>query len=321
MGGSFISTGNEASVWARLHFRRHFFQHAGFRLAQSCEQATALQTTCLDAPPPHVGTRPCCSSQKESSEKSFYEMQHTLNKYLLLHYGNYEETLSYPLLPQDSIGFPARCAQFLGQMADKYTIKPTRALDVGCAVGGAVFELARNFSQVIGIDLGETFIAAANLIKKTGNIKLLRAEEGDIATPLAIKLDAAINRNHVDFRVGDACALPSDLGLFDAVLLANILCRLPSPKSCLGRMGGPLGLVRPGGLLLITSPYSWLEDYTPAAAWLGGKQNTRSITGLHRALDNDFEFLEETNMPLIIREHARKFEYIIAHATLWRRKL
>lgn len=35
LGGSFISTGDEASKWARFHFRRHFFQHLGFRIAQS----------------------------------------------------------------------------------------------------------------------------------------------------------------------------------------------------------------------------------------------------------------------------------------------
>ena len=31
LGGSFISCGNEASVFARYHFRPHFYQHAGFR--------------------------------------------------------------------------------------------------------------------------------------------------------------------------------------------------------------------------------------------------------------------------------------------------
>lgn len=36
LGGSFISTGDEASKWARFHFRRHFFQHLGFRMVQSC---------------------------------------------------------------------------------------------------------------------------------------------------------------------------------------------------------------------------------------------------------------------------------------------
>jgi 5-histidylcysteine sulfoxide synthase len=34
-GGSFVSTADEASQWARFHFRPHFFQHAGFRIARS----------------------------------------------------------------------------------------------------------------------------------------------------------------------------------------------------------------------------------------------------------------------------------------------
>ncbi len=33
-GGSFVSTGDEASPWARFHFRPHFFQHAGFRICR-----------------------------------------------------------------------------------------------------------------------------------------------------------------------------------------------------------------------------------------------------------------------------------------------
>lgn len=38
-GGSWISTGDEASRFARYAFRRHFIQHAGFRLARSLETA------------------------------------------------------------------------------------------------------------------------------------------------------------------------------------------------------------------------------------------------------------------------------------------
>lgn len=37
LGGSFISCGNEASHWARFHFRPHFYQHAGFRLAYTLD--------------------------------------------------------------------------------------------------------------------------------------------------------------------------------------------------------------------------------------------------------------------------------------------
>ena len=35
MGGSFISTGDEATPFARFHFRPHFSQHAGFRMVRS----------------------------------------------------------------------------------------------------------------------------------------------------------------------------------------------------------------------------------------------------------------------------------------------
>lgn len=37
LGGSFISCGHEASKWARFHFRPHFFQHAGFRMAATLD--------------------------------------------------------------------------------------------------------------------------------------------------------------------------------------------------------------------------------------------------------------------------------------------
>ena len=34
-GGSWISTGDEASRFSRFAFRRHFFQHLGFRMVRS----------------------------------------------------------------------------------------------------------------------------------------------------------------------------------------------------------------------------------------------------------------------------------------------
>jgi 5-histidylcysteine sulfoxide synthase len=37
LGGSFISTGHEASRYARFHFRPHFNQHSGFRMAATCD--------------------------------------------------------------------------------------------------------------------------------------------------------------------------------------------------------------------------------------------------------------------------------------------
>lgn len=36
-GGSFMSCGDEASQWARFHFRPHFYQHSGFRMAATLD--------------------------------------------------------------------------------------------------------------------------------------------------------------------------------------------------------------------------------------------------------------------------------------------
>ena len=37
------------------------------------------------------------------------------------------------------------------------------ALDIGCAVGGATFQLARAFPHVLGIDFSQQFVNAANV--------------------------------------------------------------------------------------------------------------------------------------------------------------
>jgi 5-histidylcysteine sulfoxide synthase/putative 4-mercaptohistidine N1-methyltranferase len=316
MGGSFASTGGETSPWARFHFRRHFFQHAGFRLVQSVGSMDKPETTCQDAPPPHVGSGPCCSWEKRAPEPNRYESQDSLNQYLLLHFGTRDETSRYPLPSHNCLDFPRRCATLLREAAQRYSVPAERALDLGCAVGGATFELARDFRDVHGIDLSAQFIATANVLRERGRVDYAVREEGDVRSPLVAVVDPSIDRSRVRFGIADACALPQGLGLFNVVLMANLLCRLPDPKACLARLGGPLGLVAPGGLVLIASPYSWMTDYTPRPAWLGAD----SASALQSILDAEFQLLRQSDEPLLIREHSRKFEYIISHATLWRRR-
>ena len=65
LGGSFVSIGDEASTYARFHFRPHFTQHAGFRLVRPNPTEQKVLTSCTDAPPPYVGSGPCCSLSAE----------------------------------------------------------------------------------------------------------------------------------------------------------------------------------------------------------------------------------------------------------------
>ncbi len=309
MGGSFISTGDEASIWARFHFRAHFFQHAGFRLVCSNDGNSTCDAVDLN---------------QENAVGNVYESQSMLNEYMLLHYGDTADAMPFHFGPSDAVNFPTRCAQLVIQRADQLSMTTDRALDIGCAVGGSVFAMARSFTEVVGIDLSASFIKAANTLKGDGRLEFFCKDEGELGRYLTATIDPAIERDRTTFIQADACALPANLMGFDAVLLANLICRLPSPKACLGRMGGPRGLVRPGGLLVITSPYTWMEQFTPKEVWLGGYEHeamsVRSIDGLRTILGDEFELINEENMPLLIREHARKYQYIVAHATVWKRK-
>ena len=74
------------------------------------------------------------------------------------------------------------------------------------------------------------------------------------------------DRSRTSFTVGDACSLP-DLGKFGCVFAANLICRLPEPADFYSRLPD---MIVPGGLLFITSPYTWLETYTEKVRREGG---------------------------------------------------
>lgn len=101
---------------------------------------------------------------------------------------------------------------------------------------------------------------------------------------------------------GDACKLPAGLGTFDAVLAANLLCRVPDPQACLQGIADALN---PGGVLVLTSPFTWMEDYTAKAKWLGGRvgedgKALRCADALKAAMgDLGFTVLEEGKVGVV----------------------
>jgi SAM-dependent methyltransferase len=121
--------------------------------------------------------------------------------------------------------------------------------------------------------------------------------------------------------VGDATQLRSDLGKFDVVMMANLIDRVPDPRKLLKQMPA---LLNRGGQLILTSPYTWLREYTPRANWLGGFKRggrpVRTFAVLESILSTDFKLSRRRDIPFLIREHARKFQMGIAEASVWVRR-
>lgn len=322
MGGSWVSTGDQASAYARYWFRRHFFQHLGFRLVQT------IRPISLNLYP--IGDNPHkVTENRWIDESNVYEQKKLIEEYLQLHYGRDDEVLPYPFtgLGELALNFPRRCAQELSEAFKKYSPNASAAadrataLELGCAVGRASFELARTFSSVVGLDYSRAFVNAGIALQEKGVLPYKYATEGRLLASSTAEVAPDIDRARVNFMHGDACSLPKTFGAYDAVLLANLLDRLPAPSKCLEVLPH---LVKPGGVMLITSPYTWLEQFTHPSKWMGGyhlgDKEVRTFDVLKETLQADFELLEHKDMPLLIREHVRKFQLCVAHATVWRRK-
>lgn len=285
-GGSWISTGNEATRHARYAFRRHFFQHAGFRYVES-----SIPVVIHD---------------------DQYERDALAAQYCNAHYG--PEQFGVP-------NFQQRCAEICLRLMQGRRMG--RALDLGCAVGRASFELARGgFQQVTGLDFSTRFFRLAARMQEEEGLRYTFPEEGEIvsfheATLAEFGLEQTKQR--VQFYQADACNLPEKFRGYDLVLAANLIDRLYSPRRFLSTIHQR---INPGGLLVLTSPYSWSEEFTKKEEWLGGYREAGEpvwgIDGLKAALSPRFRLLgEPQDLPFVIRETRRKFQHSIAEVTIW----
>jgi putative 4-mercaptohistidine N1-methyltranferase len=287
-GGSWIACGNESLRSARYAFRRHFFQHAGFRY--------------VAGPPP------------KAVPSSRYESDALASQYAEFHYG--ERYF-------DVANFPQQLARLAIELAG--AARRGKALDLGCATGRASFELARHFAQVDGVDFSARLINLGVQLQQQGRLRYTLTDEGDLVsyhTRDLASMGLAEVADRVSFLQGDACNLKPILTGYDLILAANLIDRLYSPRQFLHQVHERLN---PSGILIIASPYTWLEEHTPKEEWLGGfKRDGESVTtldGLHEVLDAHFELIRgPEEIPFVIRETRRKFQHSLSEVTCWRLK-
>ncbi|MGI0117933.1 5-histidylcysteine sulfoxide synthase [Zooshikella sp. RANM57] len=288
-GGCWISTGNYAIKDSRYAFRRHFFQHAGLRYVEAAPM-----------PKPSLNV---------------YETDTIVSQYIEFHYGE-----SYFNVPN----FPVTCAQYCNKLMEGLPTR--RALDIGCAAGRASFELAKIFNHVDAVDFSARIIQAPTNLQKRGCQRYTLQEEGELVTYKEIRLEGYNYHNikdRVTFLQGDACNLNAKFTNYDLVFAGNLIDRLYEPAKFLKLIKDR---ICPGGLLVITSPYTWLTEFTKREYWLGGfKANTgesyTTLDSLQDHLTPEFELLQKPiDIPFVIRETKRKYQHTLAEMTVWKKK-
>ncbi len=287
-GGCWISTGNYAIKDSRYAFRRHFWQYSGLRY--------------IEAEP----------VDETEGEVNVYETDSMVSMYIEFHYG--DEHFGVP-------NFPVACIDAIkGHIGDR---KTERALDIGCASGRSSFELAKIYDHVDALDFSARLIEAPSGLQQKGSQRYTIQDEGELVTYKDVTL-AEFGydkiKDKVAFSQGDACNLADKYTDYDLVFGGNLIDRLYEPMKFLDLIKNR---IRPGGLLVLTSPYTWLEEFTARENWLGGfKANTgesyTTLEGLADALAPEFTQVGDArDIPFVIRETRRKYQHTIAQFSVW----
>jgi len=287
LGGAWCSTGDEASSYARFHFRRHFFQHSGFHMV--------------------------CTSAKESwpgetSAVNLWEGQRVVST-----------AVSSTFPSSDPVEAPTvhlgdRYAPAVVSAIPKSALSGD-ALHVGCGIGSLSFELAGHLDSVFAVDADEEFIRRARVLKHHGEMAYGRIEEGVIKTEtLGLVPGKPALRSKVRFKHA-AEGLAEFLGddaesKYDLVVVDNSLTRVANPALLLSTAAK---CVKPGGMIVVACSNSWDKEFTSISNWLGGfvmnGEGIHTIDGVSRVLAKaGFSKAGSADVPRVTRKNNRKYE-------------
>lgn len=288
-GGSWISTGNEATLHARYAFRRHFYQHAGFRIVRS-DAELVIDTD-------EYETDPEVTLSCEANWGDAFDM---------------------------SPNFSAQLAQYIIEtMGNDRTI--VRVLDLNADTGRLAFELAPFFPQITAIDFSARFIRMPIHLQEKGFMRYIVKDEGEMIYYREVLLDdlqLGENKKNILFMQDNANNLKPIYTGYDLIIAPNLLEELICPILFLKAIHERLN---ENGLLLIASTYEWEINRVERKHWPGGYkldgEPFTSFEGIRQILSENFE-LENEPFDLIqtIRKSSRLSEQRIPEVSVWRKK-
>lgn len=286
-GGSWISTGNEATWHARYAFRRHFYQHAGFRVVQSNN-------------PLQIDNDEYQTDPEVAQSCAF----------------NYGETVL------DFDNFQKKLAEICIKQVEGH--KELSLLDLNCDTGRTAFELAENFNQVTGIDSSARFIQMAIQLKDKGFIRYITKDEGELLHYNDIQLPkmGLSKPENVQFMQADANNLKPIYTGYDVVLAVNLLEELYAPDRFLASIDERLNK---DGILILGSTYDWEKNNIKREHWLGGyKKDGEPVTsfeGIKALLQHKFDLVEQPiNLQVAQKIASRNIEISVVEVSVWRKK-
>ena len=139
-------------------------------------------------------------------------------------------------------------------------INRKKALDLGCLVGRASFELAKDFDEVIGIDFSANLISVGVKLKLYETLIYKGERIADIFEEKKVSLkdlDLDDIKEKVSFMQGDPSNLKDIYRGFDLIFCASLIERLANPLKVLDDIQNR---VNKDGLLVFVLPIAFMQE-------------------------------------------------------------
>lgn len=287
-GGSWISTGNEATLHARYAFRRHFYQHAGFRYVESEHE-----------PEIRIDSYETNEDVALSCEQNFGDDYFGMKK------------------------LPLQLVEILQQYITNPSTK--RLLDLNCNTGRLAFEASKLFKEVTALDASARFIRPAIELQKNKLLRYIVKDEGELQLFKDVLLeDLGITTalENLVFMQDDAMKLKQRYTGFDVIVAINLLEELTQPKTFLEMLHER---INSDGLLILGSTYQWNEAICQKENWIGGIKKDgepiKSIDGITKIVSTHFELISPPfDVQYPIRHSSRQFEIKISEVSIWKKR-
>jgi len=292
MGGSWMSTGGAGGTRdGRFGFRRHFYQHAGFRYVET-DREVANQVL------PYERDRFLCDAFRFHFDEP------------MVHVGNFHVTLA------------EACTRTLARLG--MPLQGRRVLELGCGPGRTVLELAKRGAAVShgGDRTAKAFqLTAQHLLGPQSRLRWINFRESELVEPRQLTAEeVGLGKNGAGAENVNFYQFP-DYAEMDTKKFHDydlVVCAQPgvlSGSGPLGLLGAVHKVLKPGGILAIGTQYEWSVALNHT--FMG------ELTGeevLAKVLRPWFEpVAKPVDIPFAVTKSARRFDVGTQHLTFWRR--
>lgn len=256
LGGSWISTGDEASRFARFAFRRHFLQHAGFRVARSLEKREEM----VELPARMVSTKVFVLGQGVEDNNHHLDVDKIRPTFVAStnrHYLFEAPDMLKGILEQEfgfRKPFPVVVAELCKDLMKNNGLETKSAMWIGAGSGRGPMLLTDMFREVLATDVVGRFLDIAIRIQNGSDVS---ATSDDGKRTFTASLDKIARPERLAYK--QFTWLPNEVGLSHYNLtVVTFLERTQQPKAWLLRLSE---ITSKDGLVVVASPCGhWDSD-------------------------------------------------------------